>query len=147
MSELPSEAVTAERVDVAWHHLSELDDAPFVMLSRVMLGILVLPHSNAECERIFSAVRRNNTEFRPSMSQGLIESLAITKAAKLSQKEACFETTFNDDFLAGAKSATYKALKASTDSQEPVKEADIGQVINGNVLRMLDSSPCASSNV
>lgn len=46
--------------DVFWYKLSELvlmnNEFPFKNLSNFALGVLCLPHSNADCERIFSKV-------------------------------------------------------------------------------------------
>ncbi|CAH2096118.1 unnamed protein product [Euphydryas editha] len=55
-----------EKVDVFWHKISELKDIDgnkkFMELPKFMLGVLSLPHSNAECERIFSQVNDIKTK-------------------------------------------------------------------------------------
>ena len=76
-------------------------------LAKVMLGIPTIPHSNAECERVFSQVRKNKTDFRGSMSNNLLSALLVTKAQ---QKGPCYAREFDTLFLKRAKSATYKAL-------------------------------------
>jgi hypothetical protein len=45
----------------------------------LMLGILVIPHSNADSERIFSQVRKNRTEIRPNLSVSTLSSLMVLK--------------------------------------------------------------------
>ena len=77
-----------------------------------MLGLLVIPHSNGECERIFSQVRKIKTDFRASMSDDSLEKLLILKSAKNTK---CYEETFSQEFLKKAKSATYANLNAQTD--------------------------------
>lgn len=44
-----------------------------------MLCILPIPHSNAECERLFSQVKKNRTEFRSLLLDETIENLLIMK--------------------------------------------------------------------
>ena len=39
----------------------------YPQLSAVMLRVLCIPHSNAESERVFSAVGRMGTKFRPNL--------------------------------------------------------------------------------
>ena len=72
-------------------------------------------HCNADCERLFSIVRRNQTEFRPNMSAKLIESLSVMKASSIPFGNACFVTKFDNAFLKKAKSATSVGLKADKD--------------------------------
>ena len=51
-----------ERVDHSWVEINKIQDSVgtflFAKLSKVMLGILTIPHSNASCERIFSCVKK-----------------------------------------------------------------------------------------
>lgn len=46
--------------DVFWHHVFEMktreESPPFFNLARFMLEMLSVPHSNADCERIFSHI-------------------------------------------------------------------------------------------
>lgn len=61
----------AERIDIQWHLISQQkdwkDQLKFDALARVMSVILAIPHSNADCERVFSLVRKTRTENRASM--------------------------------------------------------------------------------
>ena len=54
-------------MDIIWHYLSNLKAVDgknrFSRISRVAKLVLVIPHSNAEEERIFSMVRKNNITF------------------------------------------------------------------------------------
>ena len=52
------------RMDILWHYLSDPDGSfRFGRLSAVAMLTLVIPHSNAEEERVFSMVRKNKTAF------------------------------------------------------------------------------------
>ena len=63
--------VSYYRQDILWQHLSTLKSSDgrnvFKMLSKVAMLVLLIPHSNADEERIFSMVRKNKTQFRPSL--------------------------------------------------------------------------------
>lgn len=59
------------RIDHMWHYLGNLkgcDGFRFNLLFEVVKYILLLPHSNAEEERIFSMVAKNKTKFRARLS-------------------------------------------------------------------------------
>lgn len=100
-----------KKSDEQWSVLSkeiELFGKPYERLSRVMLGILTIPHSNASCEHIFNIVRRNKTDFINSMNLSTLQAVLI---AKLQITGACYSQVYNNAFLKRAKSATAVALK------------------------------------
>lgn len=58
-------SVAHHRVDVIWHYMSTMK-APdhslrFIRHSQVAKLVMVIPHSNAQEERIFSIIRKNKT--------------------------------------------------------------------------------------
>ena len=72
------------RCDEFWHQLhlwkNPVDGCqPYEKLALIMLGILAIPHSNADAERVFSMVRKNRTECRSSMATDTLESVLILK--------------------------------------------------------------------
>ncbi|KAL8609414.1 hypothetical protein ACOMHN_019903 [Nucella lapillus] len=93
-----------------WAQITKVKDCNeamrFQVLPRVMLGILLLPVSNAACERVFSVARRNRTVFRSSMGKDTTEALLVLK----SKGGACFENTFADNVLTKCKAATKNSL-------------------------------------
>lgn len=95
-----------ERIDIQWSHIGELKSADgrlkYEQLSKVMLAILTIPHSNAECERVFSLVTKTNTKFRSNFTHDTLEKLLL---AKTSVQGCCYEQTFQESFLKRAKSA------------------------------------------
>ena len=103
----------AERIDIQWHLISQQKDSKdqlkFDALARVMSVILTIPHSNADCERVFSLVRKTRTENRASMSNETLESLVIQKVTSQHQGP-CFSQQFADNLVRKAKSATYSTL-------------------------------------
>ena len=75
------------RMDVFWCYLSSLkgsDGQPsFSRLSKIAKLALVLPHSNAGEERIFSIIRKNKTPFRPNLGiDKTLPSLVTVKFAE-----------------------------------------------------------------
>ena len=97
------------RMDVIWHFLSSLKYSDscfrFSRLANVAKLILVLPHSNAQEERVFSMVRKNKTSFRPSLDQkGTLSSILTIKLANIKNVHS-FEP--EKETLKKAKSATY----------------------------------------
>ena len=59
------------RMDEVWTYLSSMKSVDgtlrFPMLTKVAQLVLVLPHSNAQEERVFSLVTKNKTMFRPNL--------------------------------------------------------------------------------
>ncbi len=77
---------TTYRMDVVWGYLSTMRFADgqlmFKKLFKVAKLVLVLPHSNAGEERVFSMVRKNKTSFRSSLSmEGTLSSILTVKLA------------------------------------------------------------------
>jgi len=65
-------SITDDTIDRAWHATSLMTETNgclrYHKLATVMLSILVLVHSNAECKRIFSIVHKKKLELRASLS-------------------------------------------------------------------------------
>lgn len=100
-----SQCIT-ERMDSTWFKIS--DRFPdFRALAMVMLSILVIPHSSAHCERIFSCVRKNRTDQRMSLGTDTLEALLVLKSRSGGPIEAC--KALSDLQLDRLKSAHYKA--------------------------------------
>lgn len=96
------------RMDIIWNFLSKkkLPDGSlcFKRLSRISKLILVLPHSNAEEERLFSIVRKNKTAFRPTLDpKGTLSSILTIKFGSTGPAHK-FEPS--KELLKKAKSAT-----------------------------------------
>ncbi|KAL1488689.1 hypothetical protein ABEB36_014488 [Hypothenemus hampei] len=87
--ELPSHINTSDDIDVFWHNLYHSDNDGqtyyrFKNLAKFALDAISLPHSNAECERIFSTVNLIKTKTRnklvtPTVNGLLLASQRINK--------------------------------------------------------------------
>ena len=129
------------RIDVKWHVLS----TKYRAVAFIMLGILVIPHSNADSERVFSAVRRCQTDFRSNMQTHLLESLIVTKTDLTSRGSCCHQEKFSPDFLLKAKRATKTGLsqgsQSSQSSQEEESDTETVQSdMSGRVLGLLSNA-------
>lgn len=70
-----------DRIDDTWWEIGQLNNCHFKDLSVVMLGILSIPHSSAHCERVFSCVKKIQTEQRATIGDNILEHLLVTKSA------------------------------------------------------------------
>ena len=81
----------------------------FGNLAGLCKTLLVLPHSNADPERLFSMVRKIDTEQRGNLSPSTVQDLI---SVKMNTDPSCFEShkLFTSDLLKSAKSATKRSL-------------------------------------
>ena len=112
----PNTILDLPRVDDQWSRVSNIKDPSgkmiFSVLGKVMLGILVIPHSNCDCERIFSLVSKNLTRFRASLGPKTLESLLVLKSSSDVYGRA-HEVELTDNLLKKCKTATVIALSLS----------------------------------
>lgn len=105
--------------DKFWFRLRSMKDVfdkpMFDKLSHFMLGLLTIPHSNSECERTFSQVRKNKTDFRGSLSDHTLSSILVTKSF---HTEACYKRQFSNSFLKKVKSSTDTDTGCDSESAE-----------------------------
>ena len=114
-------------IDRMWSEISHMIDAAtgrgkYTNLSRVMLGLLVIAHSNAQSERVFSLVRKNRTEYRPTLTDKTLEAMLIHKVNMSVTGRACYEQEYSKELLSQAKKATYQALSSHRAGTEKEKE-------------------------
>ena len=96
------------RMDMIWAHLwgmKNVDSSPrFQLLSEVGRLVLVIPHSNAGEERVFSLIRQNKTPDRSSLdANGTLSSMI---QIKLANSDPCTKWEPSKDLLKAAKGAT-----------------------------------------
>ena len=127
--------VKSVRIDEKW---GELKDR-YPLLCEVMLAVLTIPQGNADSERVFSAVRHVDTDFRQRMSNELMDALMVVKRHLVVRNEHCYTHKFTDEFLARAKSATYQGLRV-TEAAPDGGDDIVGSDISGQIMQMLDIS-------
>ncbi|GAA6082503.1 zinc finger MYM-type protein 6-like [Tachysurus ichikawai] len=102
------DSILRKRIDEAWRDIGQLKrgyQQIFSNLSAVMLGILVIFHSNADCERVFSLVDKNKTQYRASMGTNVVSALVARKVSLAAKGAVCHMENFSDALLRKAKSA------------------------------------------
>ena len=107
---LEDEKQTFVRMDVIWAFLSSMKtpdgcNLRFPNLSKVARLILLLPHSNAGEERVFSLIRLNKTPYRSSL--GLDGTLSSILTVKLHNPEPCYTFEPSKEMLKSSKKATF----------------------------------------
>jgi hypothetical protein len=91
-----SEEVFHHRMDTLWWHLADMrlpqsSTKRFQHLHKVAEAVLVIGHSNAEEERLFSMVRKNKTDSRPALSlEGTLSSLLSMKLHYPEDSTLCY---------------------------------------------------------
>ena len=77
--------LVAEDIGVFWHKLSNKknfnDDLIFPSISKLAKYCLIIPHSNAETERVFSIVNDVKTKKRNKLANEAINSICILRSS------------------------------------------------------------------
>ncbi|XP_072173823.1 uncharacterized protein [Diadema setosum] len=110
------------RIDEVWHSISKLtslaDGKPkYPSLCKIAELVIVMYHSNADCERIFSIVNKNKTEFRSSLSTRMVGNLMVRRMELLATNTPCHAVTHSTDLLQKAKSAATRGLAGASSQQ------------------------------
>ena len=84
MATLPSSVKNTVEVDRYWHAVSQIRDISgteyrYPTLTRLAKAILVIPHGNADTERLFSHLGLNKTKHRNSLGISTLNSLLIVQ--------------------------------------------------------------------
>ena len=75
----------------------------FPLMKKLFSVLLCLPHTNADNERVFSQVRKINTEYRKCMG---CETLTALLHVKINCDDRYFQLSPTKDMLCAAKEAT-----------------------------------------
>ena len=100
------------RTDVLWHYIAKnivlaACNKRFKLLPEVASLVLVLPHSNAGLERLFSVVRKNKTDVRSSLKlDGTLSSILTTKTYNPESLNLRYKWRPDKDLLDLSKKAT-----------------------------------------
>ena len=95
------------RLDAVWSDIlalkTPLGEPRFATLKRIMTPLLSLPHSNADCERAFSMVRKVHTEFRKALHA---DTITAYLQCKMNFDADCHQFDVTPAILRRAKHAT-----------------------------------------
>lgn len=100
-----STEIKHHRMDIIWGYIASMkNNDSSESLSKVAKLLLVIPHSNAGEERIFSLIRQNKTRSRSSLqSNGTLSSII---QVKLANNQTCIAWEPAKDLLMSSKTAT-----------------------------------------
>ena len=106
-----------ENIWAAMGELKSITDSAllrFGTLSHLAKILLVLPHSNADPERLFSMVRKIDTEQRRRLDSSTVCDLLCSE---INNDSACYDNKFrlSDKFLRSVKLDTRRSLEKQTD--------------------------------
>ena len=110
------DSICSKLTDEAWWDIGLLKSGSkevFSNLSAVMLGILVVLHRDYYCERVFSLVTINKTQYRASLGTDMISALMTRKVSTASKGTVCHMEAFGDALLIKAASYEAKQSRAS----------------------------------
>lgn len=85
------------------------DKKRYNILSKLAKSVLVLPNSNADCERAFSIIKKIYTEFRSELNN---DTLCALLSCKFNQNGSCYEYEPSSNVLRTAKHATIEYNKS-----------------------------------
>lgn len=95
-----------ERVDRVWALIVEKEELP--VLGKVVTGIMTIPHSSAACERVFSCVRKIDTDQR-DVGEDVLEALLVIKSRPAGLTNTV--DSYTKEEMGQMKSAYYNSLK------------------------------------
>ena len=106
-------AVTCDsRVDTFWAEIGRkktfVGAVRFPLLTRVMTTMSVIAHSNADSERVFSMVRKIDTESRSQLGNDTLRALL---SCKINTDDPCYAFVPDKDLCKAAKVATWEYVR------------------------------------
>ena len=109
------EAKIEYRINILWYHLQSMksligNNKKFYMLFEVARIVLLIPHSNAAIERLFSLVNKNKNDSsdrnRLDQDAALSSNLAVKLDCPASDSALCYEFQPDKELLNMAHKAT-----------------------------------------
>lgn len=92
MSKLPQSFSSSEMsIDSYWHKVGEIKDdseLKYPILTKLAKSVLIIPHGNADIERLFSHMGLNKTKLRNSLG---VETLTALLQLQFNVKEPCYK--------------------------------------------------------
>ncbi|CAG4964801.1 unnamed protein product [Parnassius apollo] len=125
-AKIPEEIKTEKKVDVFWAKLSKWSDLtenkPFSDISQFALDCLVLPHANADCERIFSKINLTKSRTRNRLVTGTVDAILLScDAIKRNKSGNCTDFEPTEEMLRRANNKSNDGMQCI----DQVAEIDI----------------------
>ncbi|KAH0561120.1 hypothetical protein KQX54_013305 [Cotesia glomerata] len=137
--ELPTDISTSDDIDVFWYKLSTCDggDQKYFSLknlSKCVLDIIALPHSNADCERIFSAINLSKTKSRNKLVIPTVNGLLL--ASQLVENCTFFEPAYQEYSTMNQK-ILYPNYKKKPSGNKYKLSSNVQNLPNNNVIELV----------
>jgi len=115
IEQFSTDIMNCSRIDQAWHLISQIKSpasgmSKYGTICKVARLVVIMYHSNSDCERMFSVVNKNKTEFRSSLSTKTLNSLMTRKMVQSSTDTPCYAIEHSKDLLEKCKKATALSL-------------------------------------
>nr|XP_039247932.1 uncharacterized protein LOC120325836 [Styela clava] len=117
--------VHKDDTEAFWSEVGDYRDAsgcnPFLELFQCAISALILPHSNAEIERVFSAMNYVKSKPRNRMSLQLLNAILTVKFGLIRKEECCSTYKYPPKVIAEiGTSAVYQYQSQSTSASHPI---------------------------
>ena len=113
MLPLPVSIKTEEAVDKFWHAVSEIQDISgqkrYPILTKLAKAVLIIPHGNADTERLFSHVGLNKTKHRNCLGLPALNALL---SVQFNIPEPCYNYKPSQGLLKQCKNAVAEAQQS-----------------------------------
>ena len=104
--QLPSPITSITDIASYWYQIGKLTDVAgevrYPLLCTLAKAVLVIPHSNADVERMFSQMGLNKTKLRNSLGT---ETLTALLRLQMNSQEPCYNFTPGNELLEKCKNA------------------------------------------
>lgn len=121
--EFPEAIAKEEQTDIFWGKLHAFEnpfgEKEFATLSEFAINALCLPHSNADCERVFSKVNLTKNKTRNRLNTDTINGTLLASQCVNETPGQCTKFTLSDDMIARMATCSlykHKALLQSGSS-------------------------------
>ena len=103
-------------IDVYWHRIGQVEDMSgklrYPLLTRLAKSVLIIPHGNADVERMFSHMGLNKTKIRNSLG---VDTLTALLQLQCNNKEPCFAFNPTNAMLAKCRNAIASLSESASD--------------------------------
>ncbi len=114
IEELDATILQLDRADQQWIQVGQIKKSSgqrkYPDLVKLATAVLLIPHSNACCERVFSSVRKIRTDFRSTMKAETLDAICTVKMKMQSENSVCYKHILDADEVKLSKKATMEAL-------------------------------------
>lgn len=118
-----------EKIDIFWsrllHYKNALDISEFTNLAKFALNLLSIPHSNAQCERIFSKVNLIKTKQRNRLITDTVNGSLLSSQCIKENNGTCITFEPSKQMYLGCNQSMYQHVKKMAEDTNISDEDDV----------------------